>query len=324
MKMNRRRAIERLVAAGALPLAMLPGTSRAQGQKTLRMIVPFTPGTTPDTIARAIGPKMQSRLGMAYTVDNRAGASGMIGMGAVAKADDGTTLMITPSTTLTLPLFYKQVGFDVIKSFTPLTQLVSTSFVLVVNGTVPAGNLQEFIAHAKAKPGLFYSSPGAGTHHHMCMELFKQSAGVQLAHVPYKGAAGAITDFLGGQVAAMFMPIQVAVPHQKDGKLKILGGTLRQRHPAYPEIASLAEQGLKDYEVDPWYGAWGPAGMPAAAAAGYRDAIVEALADAEAKAALAKQGLIIKTTSGDELARLAANEAALWARVVKAANIQPE
>jgi tripartite-type tricarboxylate transporter receptor subunit TctC len=322
MDLTRRRYLKGLAA---LPLVGGAAPSLAQNTgKTLRIVVPLTPGTTPDTVARSISPHLGRRLDMPVHVDNRPGASGMIGMANVAKAEDETTLMITPSTTLTLPMFYKQVDFDVLKTFTPVTMVVSTSFVLVVGSAVPARTTAEFIAWAKANPNQFYASAGNGTHHHMCMELFKQATGTSLKHVPYKGSAPAVTDLLGGQVPTMFMPIQVAAPLQQAGRLRILGGTLRQRHPAYPDIPTLQEQGLRDYEVDPWYAVWGPPKLSAASVNRYRDAIIASMGEADVKASFDKQGLLVKTSTPDELTRIARAEFDLWSGVVKSANIRPE
>ncbi|CAN5511929.1 tripartite tricarboxylate transporter substrate binding protein [soil metagenome] len=322
MNTTRRRGLQ---ALAALPLLSLTGMARAQTpSKQLRLVVPLTPGTTPDTVARAIGPHLQRKLDAVVVVDNRVGASGMIGMDYVARAEDDSTLMITPSTTLTLPMFYKNVNFDVIKSFAPVTMTVSTSFVLVVSSSVPARTLPEFIAWNKSNPGAFYASPGSGTHHHLCMELFKQATGVEITHVPYKGSAQAISDVVAGQVPTMFMPVQVAAPLAKDGRIRILGGSLRMRHPAYPDIPTLQELGVKDFEVDPWYAVWGPAKLSADATNRYREAIVAALSEADVRAAFDKQGLIVKTSTPAELLQIAQREYAQWDRVIKAANIRPE
>ncbi len=304
-----------LAATGAAALGRI-GAARAQ-RKLVRMVVPVTPGTTPDLIARAIGPVMQARLDAHYVVENKAGASGMIGMEFVAKSADTGTLLIVPATTLTLPLFYKNIEFDVIDGFTPITQVSSSSFVLAVHSEVPAKNLQEYIAWAKSRSGLFYASPGNGTHHHLCMELLKQTVGIELEHVPYKGAAQAFTDLLSGQVPTMFMPVQVAVQHQRSGRVKIIGGSLRERHPGFPDIPSLQEQGAKGFEVDPWYAIWGSPKISAALAEQYRTAIIAALEDAAVKESLVKQGQIIKWGTPAELLALARAEFALWARVVR-------
>ena len=316
-----RRTILHSVAAGGLAASF--GNVLAQ-QKLLRMVVPLTPGTTPDTIARAIGPMMQSLLETSYVVENKPGASGMIGMAYVAKSTDPATLMIVPATTLTLPMFYNKVDFDVITSFTPITQVSSTSFVLVVHKDVPATNLKEFVTWANSKGNQFYASPGSGTHHHLCMELLKQSMGISLEHVSYKGSAQAFSDLLGGHIPTMFMPIQVAEPLQRAGQVKILGGTLRYRHPGFPEIPTLQEQGAKNFHVDPWYAVWGPPNLSPAVVQQYGQAITTALNDPLIKENLTKQGLILKTSTPAELVALAKAESQLWKRVITEAKIKPE
>ncbi|SNS51628.1 Tripartite-type tricarboxylate transporter, receptor component TctC [Noviherbaspirillum humi] len=317
---RRRRDVLRLAAATGL---MAAGAARAQSNM-LRMVVPLTPGTTPDTIARAIGPVVQKRLNMNYMVENKPGASGMIGMKYVAQSSDPAMLMVVPATTVTLPLFYKGVDFDVLQSFTPVTQAVSSSFVLAVHKDVPARNLQEFIAWARARSGLFYASPGSGTHHHLFMELLLQAIDVKLEHVPYKGSAPAVNDFLGGQVPTMFLPIQVAVPLRNAGRIKIIGGSLRDRHPGFPEIPSLQEQGAKNYHADPWFAVWGTPKMPPDTVEAYRQGIIAALNDAAVKENLSKQGLIIKTSTPSELLAMTKEESAMWSRLTKAINIKPE
>jgi tripartite-type tricarboxylate transporter receptor subunit TctC len=316
--LKRRTLLLAATAAAALPPA------HAQRSDTLRIVVPFTPGTTPDTLARALTPQLQARLGLNPVTDNKPGASGMIGMSAVAKTTDMNTLMVVTSTTTTLPLFYRQVDFDVINGFTPITQLCSSSFVLAVHKDVPASNLEEFVRWAKANPGQFYASPGNGTHHHLFMELLLQTTGVKLAHVPYKGAAPAVNDLLGGQVPTMFLPIQAAVPLREQGRIRIVGSSLRQRHPAFPQIPSLAEQGARNYDGDPWFSMWGPPRMPAAQVEQFRTAIVAALADPALKDTFTQQGLIIETTTPAELLARTRAESALWTRVVREANIKPE
>lgn len=315
--LNRRTLLS--AAAVAMPLL-----ARAQRSGVLRIVVPFTPGTTPDTLARALSPQLQARLGLSPVVENKPGASGMIGMAGVARSADMNTIVIVPSTTTALPLFYKQMEFDVLDGLAPITQLCSSSFVLAVHRDVPASNLNEFVGWAQARPGSFYASPGNGTHHHLFMELLLQTMGIKLAHVPYKGAAPAVTDLLGGQVSAMFLPIQAAVPLREQGRIRIIGGSLRQRHPAFPQIASLAEQGARNYHGDPWYSAWAPPRMPAEQVEQLRSVIEAALADPSLKDTLTQQGLIVETTTPAELLTRTRAESALWARVVREANIKPE
>lgn len=297
--------------------------SNAQ-QKLLKIIVPLTPGTTPDTIARALGPLISEKLDTNYLVDNRPGASGMIGMSYVAKSTDPNMLMVIPATTVTLPLLYKNIDFDVINGFTPITQVASSSFVLVVHPSVEVKSLSDFVAWSKSNQNIFYASPGVGTHHHLSMELLKQMTGAQLEHIPYKGSSQAFNDFLGGQVPCMFMPIQVAFPLEKSGKLKIIGGTLKYRHPDFPDIPSLSELGAKDFQVDPWFSIWGPPKMPSSMVELYRGLILSCLDDSAIKDSFKKQGLIIKTSTSAELLSLTKAESKLWTRVISKTNIQPE
>lgn len=293
-------------------------------QKLLKIIVPLTPGTTPDLIARAIGPYLAQKLDTNFTVDNRAGASSMIGMNYVAKTTDLNTLMIVPATTVTLPYLYKNIDFDVINGFTPITQVTSTSFVLVVGPNIPVKNLTEFVLWTKNNKNLFYASPGNGTHHHLSMELLKQMTGADIEHVAYKGSAPAFNDFLSSQIPAMFMPIQVAVPLSHAGKLRIIGGTLKERHPNFPDIPSLHELGAKEFNVDPWYSVWGPPNLPKSMVEAFRNAIISTLTEPVIKENFLKQGLIIKTSSPSELIAFTRAESALWAKVIGLTNIKPE
>jgi len=311
-----------LGVTGAAGLSWMTA-ARAQ-KKLIRMVVPITPGTTPDTIARAIGPVMQAKLDMNYVVENKPGASGMIGMNFVAKSTDPGTLLIVPATTVTLPLFYKNLDFDVLQSFTPITLVASSSFVLVVGKDVPAKNLQEFISWGRSRQGSFYASPGNGTHHHLFMELLLQAIDLKLEHIAYKGSAPAVNDLLGGQIPTMFMPIQVAVPFRDAGRLKIIGGSLRERHPGFPDIPSLQEQGAKNYHADPWFAVWGSPKMAPEMVESYRQAIIAALNDGSIKENLSKQGLILKSSTPSELLAMAKEESELWTRMIRASNIKPE
>jgi tripartite-type tricarboxylate transporter receptor subunit TctC len=310
---------------GLVALSAAGAARFAQAQSgVLRIVVPLTPGTTPDTVGRAIGPRLQEQLRVACLIDNRPGASGLIGMKYVAQSSDPATLMIVPATTVTLPFFYKEVGFDVVNDFTPITQVVSSSFVLAVNKSVPASNLDEFIRWARATPGAFYGSPGNGTHHHLFMELLLQTLDLKIQHVGYKGTSPAVNDLLGGQIPTMFLPIQVAVPLRNAGRIKIIGGSLRERHPGFEDIPTLQEQGAKGYHADPWFAAWGTPRMRPDRVESYRQAIVAALEEPSTHDTLTKQGLIVKTGTPDELHKKATAESALWGGMVRKAGIQPE
>jgi tripartite-type tricarboxylate transporter receptor subunit TctC len=321
---SRRTAIKKSALAACAFLTPQFFHKAIAQQRLLKIVVPLTPGTTPDLIARAIGPLVGQRLDINFTVDNRVGASSMIGMSYVAKTTDTNTLMIVPATTVTLPLLYKTVDFDVINSFTPITQVTSTSFVLVVGPQIPVKNLNDFVVWTKTNKNQFYASPGSGTHHHLSMELLKQITGAEIEHIAYKGSAPAFNDFLSGQIPAMFMPIQVAVPLNQAGKLRIIGGSLKERHPNFPDIPSLHELGAKDFNVDPWYSVWGPPNLSKNLIESYRNAIISSLNDNSIKDTFQKQGLIIKTTTPSELVALTKAEFALWSRVIGLTNIKPE
>ncbi|SNS64703.1 Tripartite-type tricarboxylate transporter, receptor component TctC [Noviherbaspirillum humi] len=329
---SRRRfllAMAACAAPGAV-LAQANGNANANVGGTLagpvRMLVPFTPGTTPDNVARLIGPRLARRLGQPVVVDNRPGASGIIGMEATAKAPpDGQTVMVTTNTTLTLPYFYKKVPFDVIQSFQPLAMIGSNNFALVAHPSLPTGSLQELVGYLKAHPGeVNYASPGMGTLHHLAMEKIIASTGVKMSHVPYKGTAGAMTDLIGGHVKLMIMPLQLAMPQQIEGKLKIIGATRAQPDPLYPKVVPLQEAGVPNFDEDAWVAVWGPKGMAPAMVALYNAAIREALEDPEVKAGMVQQGLTLRPSTPEELRRTAVAEYEKWGRVVREAKIQAE
>jgi tripartite-type tricarboxylate transporter receptor subunit TctC len=319
---NRRR----LVIAAALGTAAMPWRALAQGfsGSAVRLIVPQTPGTTPDLIARLLAPKLQARFDQPFVVENRPGASGAIGTEMVAKAaPDGRTLMVTVSTICIYPHFYPELKFDVFKSFQPIIHVASSSMALAVHKSVPVSNVQEFIAYVKARPGkLNYGSAGNGTHHHMCMELLKLQEGLDIVHVPYKGSAGANGDLIAGVIPAMFTPVQVALPMLKAGQIKILGQSLLDRHPLFPDIPSLSEQGVKDFNVDIWIGVWGPAGLPANVLARHNAEIRDIVMQADMKETFAKQGLIATIGTPEELAQRTRAEYDMWGRVVREAKIK--
>jgi tripartite-type tricarboxylate transporter receptor subunit TctC len=316
-------------AAGLMAATLLGRQASAATDSTLsggpvRIVVPQTPGTTPDSMARLLSPAFSADMGRAFVVENRPGASGMIGMEAVAKAaPDGHTLMSNVSTNLTLPFFYKTVPFDVLKSFQPVGLIGYTNFVLVINQAVPAKDLQEFLAYVRARPHqLNYGSPGLGTHHHLCMELLKVMTGIQIEHVPYKGSAGAITDLLLGQVQAMFLPSQLAVANAAGGRVRILGGTKKTRDPLYPDMPTLDEQGVQGFDVEAWYALWAPAGMSDQLVQTYNAQLQKTLQVESVRKELTEQGVSAKPGTPDELHEMAREEYSMWGRTLKSAGIQ--
>jgi len=312
-----------LGASLLLPLASWADSSAFKPSRPIKITVPQTPGTTPDMLARLLAPKLQGALDTPFIVENKTGASGLIGMDYVAKASpDGYTLLSNVSTTLTLPFFYKDLPFKVLDDFTPIGLIGSGNFVLTVHQDLPAKDVSELVALLKQSPGKYnYASPGLGTHHHLCMELFQSQTGTQLVHIPYKGSAGATTDHVGGQIPIMFLPAQVAISQAASGRIRILGGTRKSRHPSFPDIPSLHEQGLEGYDVDPWYALWAPPSLPAQIQRSLNQVLNAQLQDAGIQQELLKQGIIARPDSPEALKQVAQNEYALWNRLFTDLNI---
>ena len=294
--------------------------------RSIRMIVPYTPGTGIDILARVLGQKLVEKFGVPVVVDNRPGASGNIGTEAVSKAPaDGYTLLMQASTHVTNAALQPSVPYDPVKGFTPIGPTAIGSLALVVHPSVPARSVKELVALAKAQPGkLNYASPGSGTPHHLAMELFKQHFGVDIVHVPYKGSAGAVTDLLGGQVQLMFLPVHVALPQVQSGKLRMLAAGGARRSPATPEIPSLADEGVTDIDVDIWYALMGPPGMAKDQVTLLNGAVNALLRDPEVRETLLKQGLAPQPGTPDELARKIDVDLERWTRLIRSANIKAD
>jgi len=319
--LSRRRFIQ---SSASLALAASPMSWAQMGDKRpVKLLVPFTPGAGPDILARLLAPKLTLKWDLPVIVENRPGASGTIGADAVAKsAPDGHTLMVGPASSLTGPHLYPKLPFDIIKDLQPITNVGTTSLALAVHKSFPANNVQEFIAYAKARPGqLNYGSPGNGTHHHLCMELLKLQAGISLVHIPYKGSSGAENDLIAGIIPAMFLPIHVALPKLRAGQIKVLGSTLKERHPLFKDIPSLHEQGVTGYDVDLWLGVWGPAGMSPALLNRYNADIRSIVAQPDTQEKLAAQGLVPNTGTPEQFSRLVLQEWERWGKVIKEAKI---
>lgn len=229
--------------------------------KPIRFIVPFPPGGPTDTIARIVGQKLTESWGQPVVIDNRGGASGNIGAEIASKSPpDGYTLFLVASNFPINVSLFSKLPYDLVKDFEAVINMAYTPYILVVHPTVPAKSVKELIALAKSKPGqLNYASASTGSANHLAMELFKTMAGVDMVHIPYKGAAPATTDLLGGQVALMFNNMISALPHIKSGKLRALAVTSAKRSPAVPDVPTVAESGLPGFEVIGWYGVLVPA-----------------------------------------------------------------
>jgi len=315
-----------------LPLAMIGSTGARGAQasfpdKPIRIIVPFTPGTGIDILARTLGQKMGEDWKIAVIVENKPGASGNIGTEAAAKAQpDGYALLMTASTIVLNRSLFKSIPYDPVKDFAPVAPLAIGRLALVTHPSVAAKSVNEFVALAKREPGkLNYGSPGNGTPHHLAMELFKSRTGIDVVHVPYKGTAGAVSDLIGGQIQVMFLPVHVALPFVTAGKLNMLAAGGTERASATPNVPSLAEAaGVRDIDTDIWYALYAPAGTPKAIIDklnGEMNALLHARDMAET---LARQGLQPTGGTPDELARLTRTDLARWSAVVREAKIQPD
>jgi len=316
-RIGRRRALWALGSLFCTPL--LAQRAWAQGDTgPVKFIIASTPGTGPDTMSRLIQPQLQARWNRPVIVDNRPGAGGVIGIDAVAKSPpDGSTLMLQTSTMFLLPYFYKQIPFDPVKSFSPITQVGWSTFALVVNSAVPATNLPQLIEWIKKSgTSVNYASPGKGTENHLFAEIFKLRAGVDMTHVPYRGAAPAIQDVMGGLVPVMFLPIATAATHAKSGRIRIIGCTSKERFPLMKDIPSLAEQGLPNFDFSVWYGIWGPAGMPPDMIARYNDDLRTILQNPETVAKFGDNGWAVKVGTPQELDTLGRQQFARWREVI--------
>ena len=266
----------RAVCAGLL-FAMAAGAGAAgpYPANPVRMIVPYPPGGPTDIAARMAADELAKSLGVTVVVENKAGAGGMVGADMVARArPDGATLLVNASAHVIYPAIFKEVSFDVIDSFTPVTQLVQVPLTLLVPTSLPVNNVRELIAYIKDHPGkVAFASAGNGGAPHLAGELFKKVAGVNLLHVPYKGSSPALTDLMGGQVQVMFDSMTSSLSFVKAGKLKALAVTTPERSSMLPDVPTMKESGLPSYVLTNWYGLWAPKGTPPALVAQLADAL---------------------------------------------------
>lgn len=292
----------------------------------VKLVVPFTPGTGPDIIARFLGEKLAPTLGQPVVIDNVPGASGNIGTAQVAHAKpDGATLMSSVNTLVMNASLFKNLPYDPVADFQPITLTAWGSLVLVAHPSQAPSNVAELVAAAKAKPrALTYGSPGIGTPHHLSMALVETATGIELLHVPYRGTAGAVQDLLGGQIGYMFLPVHVSAQHIRAGRLKALAAGSPQRLPQLPNLPTLAEQGLVGVDVDMWYGLFAPRGTPADLVERLNHAVATILAAPEARATFEAQGLVPTSSTPAALAEIVARDRTRWAEVVAKRGIVPE
>ncbi|MBT2301705.1 tripartite tricarboxylate transporter substrate binding protein [Variovorax paradoxus] len=319
------RPLTKLLAT--LLLAVSAAAAHAWPEQPITLVVPYTPGTGIDLIARQLSARLPAILGQPVVVDNVAGASGNIGSEKVARAKpDGYTLLVQVNTLVMNKSLYKSLAYDPLNDFTPVSLTSWGTLLLVTNPNVQkTTSVAQVVAAAKASPGKFtYATPGVGTPHHLSMALLLQSTGTEMLHVPYKGTAGAVTDLLGGRIDYMFLPVHVALQHIQAGKLKAIATGSDKRLTQLPEVPTLAEAGIQGGNVDMWYGVLAPKGTPSAVVARLNKEIAAVLKQPEVASAFESQGMVPASSTPSEFKDLMSKDTQRWAAVVQRGGITAE
>ena len=310
-----------------LLLASSAAAAQAWPDQPITLVVPYTPGTGIDLIARQLSARLPAVLGQPVVVDNVAGASGNIGSEKVARAKpDGYTLLVQVNTLVMNKSLYKSLAYDPLNDFTPVSLTSWGTLLLVTNPNVQkTTSVAQVVAAAKGSPGkLTYATPGVGTPHHLSMAMLLQSTGTEMLHVPYKGTAGAVTDLLGGRIDYMFLPVHVALQHIQAGKLKAIATGSDKRLAQLPDVPTLAEAGIKGGNVDMWYGVLAPKGTPDAVVARLNKEIAAVLKQPEVATAFESQGMVPASSTPGAFKELMAKDAQRWASVVQRGGITAE
>jgi len=312
-----------IVASGSLAPA---SAQQPYPVKPIRIISPFAPGGGNDVLCRTVAQKLAENLKQQVLVENRPGANGIIGTEAAARsAPDGYTIVLIPSGHAVNATLYRKLPYDSIRDFTPITLVGSSPLVLAVHPSVPAKNVKELAALAKARPGQFtYGSAGVGSSGHLAGALFETMTGTKLVHIPYKGMGLAVSDLIGGQVTLTFGTSLSVVPHVRSGKLRALATTGAQRSPALPDLPTVAESGIPGYEASLWYAFVGPARLPPEIVHRLNSEIVAVLGLPDVRERLASQGVEARPSTPEEFARLLVTDLERWAKVVQRAGVRVE
>jgi tripartite-type tricarboxylate transporter receptor subunit TctC len=294
--------------------------AHAYPDRPVRWVVPFAPSGPTDLMSRALAEKLSQRLGQQFVVDNRPGAGGNIGAEVVAKsAPDGYTLVIghvgTHAINVTL---YPRIGFDPVRDFTPITLIATLPLALLIHPSIPAKDVKELIAYAKARPGqLNFASAGNGGPTHLTGELLRSSALIDIVHVPYNGNAAALLDLVAGRVQIMFSNMLTSMPHVRAGKLRAIGISSATRSPQTPDLPTIAESGLPGFSAMPWYGVLGPAGLPRPIVNKVNSEITRALAQADMQERFVAQGIDLQSSTPEQFSALIKSEVVKWRKVVR-------
>jgi tripartite-type tricarboxylate transporter receptor subunit TctC len=324
MKFSRGHFLRLAAGAAALPAIARIASAQAYPSRPVRLIVGFAAGGTPDILARLIGQWLSERLGQQFVIENRTGAGGNIAIETVVNAPaDGYTLLLVPTAAAINATLYDKLNYNFIHDISPVAGIICSPQIMLVNSSVPARTVPEFIAYAKANPGrLSMASAGTGSGPHLIGELFKMMASIDMVHVPYRGAAPAFTDLISGQVHVLFTNTP-AREHIQAGRLRALAVTGATRWEALPDVPSVGEF-LPGYEASAWFGVGAPKGTPTEIVGTLNKTINAGLADAKVKARLAELGGTVLTGSSADFGKLIADEIEKWAKVVKFAGIKPE
>ncbi len=316
----------RLLLASVL-LAVSCSAGAQYPAKPVRIVAPFAPGGLADVLARALGERLARSTGQPFVVENRPGAGGDVGADLVARAEpDGYTLLMSSAGILTINEFlYAQMPFDPTTALQPVSVVAEMPMLLVVRAQLPAQNVAQFIELAKREPGgLFFGSPGNGTTGHLGMELFMQATGLKLQHVPYKSAAEAVNAAIAGQTHAMFDNPPTVMAQIKAGALRALGVAAKQRLAQLPDVPTIAEGGVKDFEASSWFGLVAPAKTPRAVVDRLAEETARAVKDPEMQARFAQSGARLVGNNPDQFAAMVASERARWEKIIRAAGIKAQ
>lgn len=321
MKSLQRAALRPLIGLALTGLSLL---AQAFPDRPVVLVVPFTPSSGSDIIARILAPKLSERWKQPVVVDNKPGASGNLGAQFVSQAaPDGHTLLMAINTITMTPAIYKNMPYDTANDFAPVLKLTEAGYALAVHPSVTAKDMSALVAQSKKSPGsMNYASPGNGTPHHLAMELFKSASGLDATHVPYKGIQGALTDLVGGQVQMMFGTVHSLKPHTQSGRVRLLATTGTSRSAQAPDVPTFKEQGIAVMDhVDAWYAVMAPARTPSDLIQRLNRDFIEVMNQDDVKAALTQQGMVVRPSTPEQLGTLIKSDLARWKKVVTDARI---
>ena len=331
MRQSPQRGFSRRYKSWCAAALLACGMAQALAQspypnKSVRLVVPFAPGGFTDVVARILGQKLSAAMGQQFVIENKAGAGSTIGTAEVAKAaPDGYTLVMISTTHTISPWVYKSLPYDPIKSFVPITKLVDSAYVLLVNPKLPANTVKELIALAKAQPDtLHYASSGNGSSQHLMGGLFESLAGVKMQHVPYRGSSGAATDLIAGVVETSFAGVPNALAQVPQGRLRALAVTTARRIPQLPDVPTMQEAGVPGYEASVWLALLAPANTPRDIVNRLNSEISKLMAQADTQKALFDAGVMVAPSTPEALQTYMASEIERWGKVVKSAGVQME